>query len=173
MIDSSLERKKKELVNLSKTLQIDDHETTAQLHDRLALFGAEAIVEAIAKLPDLQAQPQPAKGVTYAEKIDKSEAEINWTLPAEDLDRLIRGLSPFPGAWTTFQGTRIKCLGSKLVRTRGSDQPAGQIVGSDLEIACGEGVLRITRVQRAGKAAQNVDEFLRGMPLQIGDQLGT
>lgn len=160
-------------VLLTKSLRIEKNETTAQLHDRLALCGAEAIVKAIAKLPHLPPQPQPSTGVSYAEKIDKSEAEINWTHPAENLDRLIRGLSPFPGAWTTFQETRIKCLGSELVRRQDGGQPAGQVVGTDLEIACGEGVLRITRVQRAGKAAQNVDEFLRGTPLKIGDKLGT
>ncbi|WP_147110702.1 methionyl-tRNA formyltransferase [Tateyamaria sp. syn59] len=143
-------------------------ETTADLHDRLAWMGAELIVEALAGLDDLVAEPQPEAGVTYAEKIDKAEAAIDWGRDAVEVDRLIRGLSPFPGAWFELEGTRIKVLGSVLADGAGA---AGAVLDDALTVACGTGAVRLTRLQRAGKGAQDAEVFLRGLALSKGTQL--
>jgi len=131
-------------------------------------MGAQLIVEALARLPDLVPVPQPEAGVTYAAKIDKAEAAIDWSAPAGEVDAKIRGLSPFPGAWTLFQGTRIKCLASRLAEGQG--QP-GEVLDGALTVACGTGAVQITRAQREGKGAQDSDTFLRGLPIAKGDRL--
>ena len=144
-------------------------ETTADLHDRLAALGAAKIVEALARLPDLRAEPQPEDGVTYAAKIDKAEARIDWTRPAVEVDRLIRGLSPFPGAWGLIRGERVKLLASRLANGQGEP---GVVLDDMLTVACGQGAVQVLRVQRAGRGAQEVQEFLRGWPIAAGDKLG-
>lgn len=143
-------------------------ETTAELHDRLAGLAADLIVQTLDQLPDLEAEPQPEAGVTYAAKIDKVEAAIDWTQDAVEVDRKVRGLSPFPGAWFEYEGARIKVLGSMLAEGTGV---AGTILDNDLTIACGQGALRLTRLQRAGKGAKDADVFLRGVPLSKGTKL--
>ncbi|MBY5934529.1 methionyl-tRNA formyltransferase [Tateyamaria omphalii] len=143
-------------------------ETTADLHDRLAGMGAGLIVEALAGLADLVPEVQPEEGVTYAAKIDKAEAAIDWSRDAVEVDRLIRGLSPFPGAWFEHEGTRIKVLGSVLAEGAGAP---GMVLDDALTVACGSGAVRLTRLQRAGKGAQDADVFLRGLPLSKGTQL--
>ncbi|WP_299773508.1 methionyl-tRNA formyltransferase [uncultured Tateyamaria sp.] len=143
-------------------------ETTAELHDRLADLGAALIVKTLEQLPALTAEPQPEHGVTYAAKIEKAEAAIDWTQDAVEVDRKIRGLSPFPGAWFEHDGMRIKVLGSELAEGSGL---AGTILDDALTIACGQGAVRLTRLQRAGKGAQDAEMFLRGMPLPKGTQL--
>ena len=140
-------------------------ETTADLHDRLAKMGAEQIVQTLEQLESLSPEPQPWDGVTYANKIDKSEALIDWARPATEVDRLIRGLSVFPGAWFDHAGVRIKVLGSTLAD--GSGAP-GTVLDDALTVACGAGAVRLTRLQRAGKGAQDADAFLRGNPLPPG-----
>jgi len=140
-------------------------ETTSDLHDRLAKMGAEQIVQTLEQLESLSPQPQPRDGVTYASKIDKSEAVIDWTRPATEVDRMIRGLSGFPGAWFGHAGVRIKVLGSTLAD--GSGAP-GTVLDDALTVACGAGAVRLTRLQRAGKGAQDADAFLRGNPLPPG-----
>ena len=144
-------------------------ETTADLHDRLAEMGGQLIVQTLADLPNLSPVPQPDAGVTYAHKIDKAEAAIDWTRPAAEVDRQIRGLSPFPGAWFEQDGVRIKVLGSQ--RADGSG-PAGQTLDDALTIACGAGAVRLTRLQKAGKGAQDAASFLHGHPLPKGTRLG-
>ncbi len=148
---------------------IGAEETTADLHDRLAALGAAKIVEALARLPDLRAEPQPEDGVTYAAKIDKAEARIDWTRPAVEVDRLIRGLSPFPGAWALIRGERVKLLASRLADGQGEP---GVVLDDALTVACGQGAVQVLRVQRAGRGAQEVQEFLRGWPIAAGDKLG-
>ncbi|WP_299208194.1 methionyl-tRNA formyltransferase [uncultured Tateyamaria sp.] len=143
-------------------------ETTAQLHDRLAGLGADLIVRTLDQLPMLTAEPQAEDGVTYAAKIDKAEAAIDWTHDAAKVDRKIRGLSPFPGAWFEYDGTRIKVLGSEPAEGTGV---AGAVLDNGLTIACGQGAVRLIRLQRAGKGAQDAEMFLRGMPLPKGTQL--
>jgi len=156
-------------VLLREATPIRATETTIQLHDRLSEMGARLIVDALAKLPDLVAEPQPEDGVTYAAKIDKSEALIDWTKPAVEVDRLIRGLSPFPGAWFDLDGTRIKVLGSALADGSGA---AGEVLDANLRVACGTGAVQLTRLQRAGKAAQDIDVFQQGAQIVPGTILG-
>lgn len=148
--------------------QIAPEETTAMLHDRLSAMGAQAIVAALDQLPDLTPVPQPDDVVTYAAKIDKAEARIDWTKPAVEVDRLIRGLSPFPGAWFALDGVRIKALGSRVAHGAGA---AGRVLDADLTVACGTGAITLTRLQRAGKAAQDADVFQSGAQIAVGTDL--
>ena len=139
---------------------IADKDTTADLHDRLAKMGADLIVKVLGRLP-LPAVPQAAEGVTYAAKIDKAEARIDWTRPAAEVDRLIRGLSPFPGAWCMAGGERLKLLRSRLAKGQGAP---GEVLGG-LVVACGDAAVEITEVQREGKRPLPTAEALRGMAL--------
>ncbi len=154
-----------------ETISIAPDETTAALHERLSDLGARSIVQSLKDLSQLQARPQSSVGICYAQKIDKSEAQIDWSLPAEILDRQIRGLSPFPGAWAMLRGERVKFLGSALISCEQPLASAGTVLDDDLGIACGSGALRITRLQRAGKSAQSSSDFLRGTPVIAGEQL--
>ncbi|WP_415921436.1 methionyl-tRNA formyltransferase [Tateyamaria sp. SN6-1] len=156
-------------VLLRDATPIGQAETTAQLHDRLADMGGRLITQALAELPDLAPEQQPEDGVTYAHKIDKAEAAIDWTRPGAEVDQQIRGLSPFPGAWFDLAGTRIKVLGSQL--SQGSGAP-GTTLDDALTVACGADAVRLTRVQKAGKGAQDAAEFLRGNPVPRGTKLG-
>ncbi|NQY60885.1 methionyl-tRNA formyltransferase [Cognatishimia sp.] len=155
-------------VLLRAATPIGSEETTAQLHDRLSQMGAEAIVEALAKPQVLTPEPQPDQGVTYAHKIDKAEARVDWAEDAKNIDRKIRGLSPFPGAFTEYDGQRIKLLASRFVDLDGA---AGTLLDDALTVACGTGAVQLTRLQRAGKSAQTAEEFLRGVPLSKGMSL--
>ena len=148
-------------VLLRQAVAIGAEETTGELHDRLSALGAEMIMQALDRLPDLTPDAQPAEGVTYAAKIDKAEARVDWTLPAVQVDRLIRGLSPFPGAWCLMGGERVKLLRSRVVAGVGA---AGQVLGG-FTIACGEGAVEILAAQREGKKAQSQADFLRGVSL--------
>ncbi len=153
-------------VLLRRSLPIDAVETTADLHDRLSTLGAGLIVEAIDALPSLTPVPQPAEGVTYAAKIDKAEARIDWTCPAVEIDRQIRGLSPFPGAWCLINGERVKLLRSHLAAGQGT---AGQLLHG-LTVACGSGAVEITLAQREGKKPMQAKDFLLG--LTVPERLG-
>ncbi len=152
-------------VLLREATDIGVEETTGALHDRLSGMGARLVADALARLPDLTPDAQPEDGVTYAAKIDKAEARVDWTRPAVEVDRLIRGLSPFPGAWCDVQGERVKLLGSRLADGAGAP---GQVLGG-FTIACGEGAVEVTRAQRPGKKAMSADEILKG--LDLGGQL--
>ena len=152
-------------VLLREATPIGPEETTGQLHDRLSQMGARLIVEALARLHGLSPETQPEAGVTYAAKIDKAEAGVDWSRPATEVDRLIRGLSPFPGAWTQHDGQRIKLLGARLAD--GSGAP-GTVLDDALTVACGTGAVQLLRLQRAGRGAQDAAEFLRGQPLPKG-----
>lgn len=147
---------------------IGAEETTGELHDRLSGIGAELIVQALGGLDNLTAAPQPEQGVTYAAKIDKAEARIDWTRPATEIDRQIRALSPFPGAWTEIDGQRVKLLGARLAAGQGAP---GLVLDEALTVACGEGAIELTRLQRAGKGAQDSETFLRGWKVAEGTQL--
>ena len=126
------------------------------------------MVRTLGNLENLLPVPQCKEGVTYADKIAKSEAQIDWTRSASEISRHIRGLSLFPGAWTDISGTRVKLL--HATETQGVGAP-GQVL-SHLRIACGSGAIEITRLQRAGKSVQSAAEFLRGMPVPVGSTLG-
>lgn len=136
-------------------------ETAGDLHERLSALGARAISDALAHLPGLPPVPQPDAGVTYAAKIDKAEARVDWTRPAGEVDRLIRGLSPFPGAWCVAGGERVKLLRSRLVPGQGAP---GQVL-SGFTVACGTGAVELTEVQREGKRAMPAEEALKGLGL--------
>ena len=145
-------------VRLSRAIPILPEDTTADLHDRLATLGAQMIVEALDTMPP--AVPQAA-GETYAAKIDKSEARIDWTLPATQIDRQIRGLSPFPGAWVMVGDERVKLLRSRLAAGQGA--PGDVLHG--FTVACGDGAVEITQAQREGKRPAPAAEILRGLSL--------
>ncbi|SLN30123.1 Methionyl-tRNA formyltransferase [Pseudoruegeria aquimaris] len=145
-------------VLLRAATPIGPQDTTARLHDRLAALGAEKIVEALARLPELTPVPQPEDGVTYAAKIDKAEARIDWTAPAVEVDRRIRGLSPFPGAWCQAGEERLKLIESRLAEGEGA--PGTHLGG--LRIACGSGAVQVLTAQRHGKRAMATEDLLRG-----------
>ena len=153
-------------VLLRRTTRIGPEETTADLHDRLSAMGADLILSALDRLPNLTPEPQPESGVTYAAKIDKAEARIDWTAPSTTVDRQIRGLSPFPGAWCLAGVERIKLLRSRL--SDGAGTP-GQVLHG-LTIACGSGAVQITEAQREGRRPMDEAELLRGFALP--DRLG-
>lgn len=148
--------------------------TASDLHDELATIGAPLMVDTLAKLAAGEVIPaeQSEEGVTYAKKIDKAEARIDWTRPAKELDCHIRGLSPFPGAYFEIirkgKPERVKVLRAEAVS--GSGAP-GSVLDDKLTIACGEGALRLAEVQRAGKGRATADEFLRGFPLAKGESV--
>lgn len=153
-------------VLLRLSLPISPQDTTGALHDRLSALGAAGITQALSQLDSLTPDPQPDVGVTYAEKIDKAEAQVDWTRSAVEIDRQIRGLSPFPGAWTMAGDTRIKLLSSRVVA--GSGAPGAVLQG--LTIACGDGAVEILRAQRPGKKAAEAEIFLNGfaLPTHLG-----
>jgi methionyl-tRNA formyltransferase len=153
-------------VLLEQTLPIGPTDTTGDLHDRLSALGADLIVRALADLDALTPRPQSDDGVTYAAKIDKAEARVDWTLPAVQVDRLIRGLSPFPGAWCLAGEERVKLLRSRLAE--GSGAPGKVLHG--FTIACGTGAVEVLEAQRDGKRPMPAAEVLRGMVLP--DRLG-
>ncbi len=156
-------------VLLRAAFPIAANDTTATLHDRLAGLGASLCVEALGKLP-LPAEPQPAAGVTYAHKIEKAEAQIDWTRPAAELDRHIRAFNPFPGAQALFAGQTVKLWQARPVAGSGR---AGCILSVDKReviVACGEGALAVSELQKAGGKRLPVQQFLAGHPLKEGDR---
>jgi methionyl-tRNA formyltransferase len=161
-------------VAMAERLPITDAMTASDLHDALARLGADLMVRAMAALERgaLKLTKQSEEGVTYAAKIDKAEARIDWSKPAREVLRHIHGLSPFPGAWSEIAGggdaARVKILRCELAK--GSGEP-GIVLDDQLAIACGEGAIRIVELQRAGKAPMKAAEFLRGTPLKAGARL--
>ncbi|MGE0668555.1 MAG: methionyl-tRNA formyltransferase [Sphingomonadales bacterium] len=146
-----------------REIPIGPETTTGELHGALAALAAEPLFEAIADAAAGAApEPQPEEGVTYAKKIDKAEARIDWSRPAAEVDRQIRGLSPFPGAWFELHGERIKVLRSRVAS--GSDTP-GTVLDDNLTIACGDGAVALTKLQRAGKGAMDAASLLRGFAI--------
>ncbi len=145
--------------------------TYGELHDELARLGGDLMMRALGALErgSIVEQPQSEEGVIYAKKITKEEARIDWTKPARDLDCLIRALSPSPGAWCEARGERLKILYAEPVEVSGAP---GEILDDQLTVACGDGALRLTRLQRAGKSAMSATELLRGFPLHEGEKLG-
>ena len=157
-------------VLLSETVEIEFDETAGTLHDKLAAAGARLAPKALDLLARGEAveRPQPAEGVTYAKKIRPAEARVDWTRPAAEVDRHIRGLSPAPGAWFEVDGRRVKALLSRVSAKAGTP---GEVLDDALLIACGEGAVRLLRVQREGRAVQEAGEFLRGFPVAEGARL--
>jgi methionyl-tRNA formyltransferase len=156
-------------VAMAERLAITDNMTAADLHDVLAPLGADLMVRAMGALErgSLRLTKQSKDGVTYAAKIEKAEARIDWTKPARAVLRHIHGLSPFPGAWSEVdidgEPVRLKILRCELAKGAGAP---GAVLDDDLAIACGDGAIRILELQRAGKAPMKTTEFLRGTPLK-------
>ena len=154
-------------VLLSESLPLSAEETTGSLHDRLAELGAQMIARALDQLP-LTAHPQAEAGASYAAKIEKSEAELDWKQSARQLDRQIRAFNPFPGALADLEGRPIKIWRAGPVD--GTASP-GQVISVDkagIVVACGEGGLRLTELQKAGAKRLPVEQFLAGTPITVG-----
>ena len=157
------------LLTVREPIHADD--STGSLHDRLAAQGAQAMVAALAQLDALSPQPQPAEGVTYAEKIGKAEAQLDWSLPAEVLHRKIRAFNPFPGASTLAEGEALKIWQAQLADGAGAP---GDVLAADADgvrIACGSGALLATQLQAAGGKRLAAREFLAGhsLPARLGE----
>jgi len=144
--------------------------TAGELHDALSRLGADLMLRALAAAErgSLSLTPQPTMGITYAEKISKSETRIDWTKPWKNVHDHIRGLSPHPGAWFEIGGVRIKA--QRSTKGEGSGTP-GTVLDDKLTIACGDGAVRLVEVQRSGKQPMGAEEFLRGTPLKAGMRL--
>jgi methionyl-tRNA formyltransferase len=158
-------------IAMAERVAIGADMTAGELHDALARLGADLIVRALGALEcgTLQLTPQPEGGVTYAAKIDKNETRIDWDKPWKAVHDHCRGLSPFPGAWFELApGSRIKVL--RTTRGEGSGAP-GTVLHDHLTIACRDGAVRITQLQRAGKQAMTAEEFLHGARLVPGSRL--
>ena len=156
-------------VLLRATCPISATDNAATLHDRLAERGARLIVEALSRLP-LPAEPQPAAGVTYAHKIEKAEALIDWSKDAQELDRHIRAFNPFPGAQAQFGGQTVKLWQAVPVAGSGEKGRILSVDRSSIVIACGSGALAVSELQKAGGKRLPVREFLAGHPLKAGDR---
>ena len=154
-------------VLMEKRIAIAADDNAQSLHDKLAKLGGVAIAEALAA-DKLTPVPQATDGITYAEKIDKAEARLDFTRPANELDAHIRGLSPFPGAWFEANGKRIKVLAAKAVKAQGA---VAQVAENGAMVFCGQDALQLLRVQPAGKAAMSGDELMRGRGLMAGEKL--
>ncbi len=157
------------LLTVREPIHADD--STGSLHDRLAAQGAQAMVAALAQLDALSPQPQPAEGVTYAEKIGKAEAQLDWSLPAEVLHRKIRAFNPFPGTSTLAGGEALKIWQAQLADGAGAP---GDVLAADADgvrIACGSGALLATQLQAAGGKRLAAREFLAGhsLPARLGE----
>ncbi len=158
-------------VGLLERVPVGPDTTAGELHDTLMVLGADLMGRALAALErgGLHFTPQPEDGVLYARKIDKTEARIDWSRPAHEVHNSIRGLSPFPGAWFPLEdGTRVKVLRSALADSTGAP---GEVTGDGLVIACGEGAVRLTSLQKAGKQPMGAEVFLNGNPLPAGARL--
>jgi len=154
---------------LSETVPIQNNDTAASLSDRMSRIGAGMWPRALAALERGSLTPVPQTGEpTYAHKIDKAEARIDWSQSAKDLDCHIRGLATFPGAWCEIAGKRVKVHMGKVEDGSGK---VGEVIEGDLLIACGENALRLTSVQPAGKSAMNAEDFLRGHDVKLGEIL--
>ena len=150
---------------------ITDTTTASDLHDRLAVLGAAALVETLDRLlrePDWAPVPQDPDGVTYAAKLTKEEGRMDWRAPAAALERRLRAFTPWPGGWFDLNDEKVKIIEAECAL--GSGAP-GTVLDENLTIACGEGALRLTKIQRAGKRAMAAEEFLRGYDLPKGTLL--
>lgn len=157
-------------VMLTATTPISEDDTTGDVHDRLSVLGAKLMVEGLAQLEagPVTLHEQTEDGVTIAGKVFPAEARIDWTESGAAVAAHIRGLSPFPGAWFELDGQRIKVLHARA--EKGAGEP-GEVIDDILLVACGEGAVRLTRLQRAGKGQMTAEEFQRGARIDRGRRL--
>src|SRR5664279_4450379 len=159
---------------MAERVSIGPDMTAGDLHDALARLGADLMLRAIAAAErgSLSLTPQPEAGVTYAAKIGKDETRIDWSKPWKQVHDHIRGLSPVPGAWFEIGGVRVKALRStKGEGQNNSNAAPGTALDDSLTIACGDGAVRLTQVQRAGRQPMAAEEFLRGTKVEPGARL--
>jgi methionyl-tRNA formyltransferase len=152
---------------LEGRVPIGPRATTPEIHDALAAMGARLILRALAEDPP--ARPQPEQGATYAPKLAKEDGRLDWTLDAAALDRRVRALNPWPGTFCMWQGEALRVLAAEPAEGAG---PPGTVLDAAPRVACGAGALRLLRLQRAGRAAQPAEAFLRGTPIPPGTILG-
>jgi methionyl-tRNA formyltransferase len=160
---------------LVESIPIGPLDTTATLHDKLAVLGGRLVVEAleIAACGTLTRTPQPEEGVTYAHKIDKAEGQIDWTQPAEVIERRIRAFDPFPGAATTLDGEPVKVWKAALGAMNGSPGEVIEASGDVLTVACGTGSLQLLELQKAGGKRVSARQFMQAAPALLGRRFGT
>lgn len=169
-------------VAICEELPIYPFDTTTTLHDKLALQGGRLIVQALAEIAthgQLNSKPQVGDGITYAEKILKEEAQVDWQKEAVFIDRQIRALNPMPGAWTKWAGEILKIWFSELISkdlSNGANQAPGQVLAIDdlgVLIACGQGSIRLKELQKAGGKKTNAVQFAKQNNLNVGDRLSS
>ena len=153
---------------LWRAVAIGAADTAATLHDTLARLGAEMIVDALARLETLAPTPQPGEGATYAAKIDKREAALDWRRPAQELERQVRAFNPFPTASTVFNGVPLKIWGAALSSASGTPGRVLEVDDKGIVVACGSGALRLTELQKHGGKRLPARDFLNGFPLAAG-----
>ena len=160
---------------LRRALPIAADDTTASLHDRLAALGGDCIVEALAALQcgQLSPTPQPAEGVTYAAKIGRAEADIDWSRPALEIERAMRAFDPFPGTVSTLRDTAVKCWKAQVVAGEGEPGRVLAVDADGIVVACGRDALRCTVLQRPGSKRLPAGEFLRGFPVSVGERFAS
>ncbi len=157
-------------VLLAESVPIPPRATAAGLHDVLADLGARLILRALAERP--APVPQPAAGATYAPRLTREDGRIDWTQPAEALDRRVRAFLPWPGCFTTLGGQMLKVLAARAEPDAAGEAAPGTVLDAGLLVACGQGALRLERVQLAGRAPLDAADFLRGHPVPAGASLG-
>lgn len=148
-----------------ETLPVSPHITSGELHDILAEKSVSLLLDVLINIEHIKPELQSAEGVTYAKKIEKSEARIDWSKPADEIDRLVRGLNPFPGAYFEVNGERVKVWEAEVEFGVWNFEFGGKILDDKLLIGCGKNALRLLKLQREGKKAVSAEEFLRGFPL--------
>jgi methionyl-tRNA formyltransferase len=154
---------------LREAIPIGPRDTTPMVHDRLSEIGARLILRALEENPP--AVPQPEDGASYAPKLGKEDGRLDWSQPAEALDRRVRAMNPWPGAFTSLGGEMLRVIAAEPAA--GRDAAPGTVLDDALLVACGGGTaLRLTRVQKAGRAAMDAPAFLRGTPVPAGTLLG-
>ena len=153
-------------------VEITDCMTTPVLHDILSEMGADLIVKTLAQLDTIAHIPQPSEGTTYATKLQKTEALIDWSLPAEQIDRNIRAFQPVPGTYFIYKEERIKVLEACVSSSETKEAKAGTVISENpLMVACGQGVLKLNRLQREGKKPVSAEDFQKGYTITLGENL--
>ncbi len=159
-------------VLLTSLVPVAATDTAGSLHERLTQAGAQAIIEALDRLGTLTPFPQPAEGVTYAAKVNKEDAQLDWSRPAEVLARKVRAFNPAPGAWTVLSGEALKIWRAASIAGNGQPGHVLEAKPEGLVVACGSGALQITELQKAGSRRMSAAAFLAGNPLSPGETLG-
>ncbi len=157
---------------IEKRLPITESDTGESLHDKLAVLGAKAIVEALESHGRLVPVPQPSEGVTYAAKLGKDDARLDWQLSATELARKIRAFNPVPGAWTLLNGEPLKIWRATPDSSKGKPGEVLAASAEGLVVGCGEGAIKIMELQRAGARRMDAATFLSGLKIPVGTQLG-